>query len=117
VLGALLALFVSAEALGQATIVIQNGDAPGVGFNDTTPAAPAGGNNGTTVGEQRLIAFQAAASIWGRRAEQRSDHYDSRNLGGVTVYRRWYGNALAIKTCGACAGTIFGGYLYPGISS
>src|SRR5713101_1806781 len=48
-----------------ATIVIQNADAAGVGFNDMTPATPVGGNNGTTVGDQRLIAFQAAANIWG----------------------------------------------------
>ena len=30
-----------------------------------TPATPLGGNTGTTVGEQRLIAFQRAADIWG----------------------------------------------------
>lgn len=46
------------------TINIINGDAAGVGFNDTTAAAPVGGNTGTTVGQQRLIAFQRAASIW-----------------------------------------------------
>jgi hypothetical protein len=60
---AAVALPLSAQA--QATIVIDNGDAPGVGFNDPTPAAPVGGNPGTTLGEQRLIAFQAAADIWG----------------------------------------------------
>ncbi len=48
-----------------ATIVIQNGNAAGVGFNDPTPAAPVGGNTGTTLGQQRLNAFVAAASIWG----------------------------------------------------
>ncbi len=36
----------------------------GAGFSDSTPAAPVGGNSGTTVGEQRLIAFQFAASLW-----------------------------------------------------
>jgi hypothetical protein len=60
-----LALIASAETPAQATIVILNGDAAGVGFNDTTPAAPVGGNTGTTLGQQRLIAFQAAANIWG----------------------------------------------------
>lgn len=64
-LALLLSLIASSEAFAQATIVILNGDAPGVGFNDTTPATPVGGNNGTTLGEQRLIAFQAAANIWG----------------------------------------------------
>jgi hypothetical protein len=38
---------------------------PGAGFSDATPAAPVGGNTGTTVGAQRLIAFQAAADVWG----------------------------------------------------
>jgi len=48
-----------------ATIIINNLNGPGVGFNDPTPAAPVGGNTGTTVGEQRLIAFSYAANIWG----------------------------------------------------
>ncbi|RZA34355.1 MAG: peptidase [Lysobacteraceae bacterium] len=48
-----------------ANIVIVNQNAPGEGFNDPTPAAPVGGNTGTTLGEQRLIAFQRAANIWG----------------------------------------------------
>jgi hypothetical protein len=43
---------------GAATITIVNGDAAGVGFNDTTPAVQVGGNTGTTLGEQRLIAFR-----------------------------------------------------------
>jgi hypothetical protein len=59
------ALALPSTALGAATIVIQNGNAAGVGFNDPTPAAPVGGNPGTTLGQQRLNAFQAAASIWG----------------------------------------------------
>ena len=45
--------------------MISNGNAPGVGFNDPTPTAPVGGNPGTTLGQQRLNAFQAAANIWG----------------------------------------------------
>lgn len=52
---------------GPAQIVVVNVNAPGVGFNDPTPAAPVGGNNGTTLGEQRLIAFQHAANIWSAR--------------------------------------------------
>jgi hypothetical protein len=53
-------LFVSSTAFGQATIVIQTG----AGFNDPTPVAPVGGNDGATLGQQRLNAFQFAASIW-----------------------------------------------------
>jgi len=49
-------------AAGKVNIV--NGDGAGEGFNDPTPAAPVGGNSGTTVGAQRLIAFQYAASVW-----------------------------------------------------
>lgn len=52
-------------ALAAVPIVIINGNAPGVGFNDPTPAAPVGGNSGTTLGQQRLIAFTYAANIWG----------------------------------------------------
>jgi len=47
-----------------ATIEIINQNAPGVGFNDPTPAAPVGGNPGATLGEQRLHAFRFAADIW-----------------------------------------------------
>ena len=60
-----LTLIASAEASAQATVVILNADAAGVGFNDPTPATPIGGNTGTTIGQQRLNAFQAAANIWG----------------------------------------------------
>jgi hypothetical protein len=46
-------------------MVIVNLDGPGEGFNDLTPVAPEGGNNGTTRGQQRLNVFQAAANVWG----------------------------------------------------
>lgn len=52
-----------------AVIVIVNQNEPGVGFNDPTPAAPVGGNTGATLGEQRLIAFQHAADLWGASLE------------------------------------------------
>ena len=65
IFAATVALFASSEAFSQATITIQNADAAGVGFNDATAATPVGGNSGTTVGQQRLIAFQTAANIWG----------------------------------------------------
>lgn len=58
------ALFVS-PAFAGVKITINNINAPGVGFNDATPASPVGGNNGTTLGEQRLNAFKEAARIWG----------------------------------------------------
>jgi hypothetical protein len=61
----ILALAPAAPAFANATITIVNGNGPGVGFNDPTLVAPVGGNAGTTLGQQRLIAFQAAADIWG----------------------------------------------------
>ena len=54
-----------APAHAALTIVINNLNGPGVGFNDVTPVVPVGGNTGTTLGEQRLIAFNHAANIWG----------------------------------------------------
>lgn len=55
----------SDRALASVTITIQNVDGPNEGFNDPTPASPVGGNPGTTKGQQRLIAFQFAADLWG----------------------------------------------------
>jgi len=58
---------ISASPAHPATIRVINHDNPAEGFKD--PSAPdsdstAGGNPGTTLGEQRLIAFQHAADIW-----------------------------------------------------
>ena len=66
-LAASLALACAAAGSAQAAakIVINNLNAPGVGFNDATPATPVGGTTGTTIGQQRLIAFTHAANIWG----------------------------------------------------
>ena len=54
----------ASSALAAARITIVNGDRADAGFNDPTPVAPIGGNNGTTLGEQRLLAFRHAAAIW-----------------------------------------------------
>ncbi len=55
----------AAGSASAATLVLVNIDPPNVGFNDPTPATPVGGNEGTTVGDQRLIAFQRALDLWG----------------------------------------------------
>ncbi|MBW3565636.1 MAG: DUF11 domain-containing protein [Acidobacteria bacterium] len=47
-----------------ASVRIANNDGANEGFNDPTEADPVGGNPGTTVGAQRLIAFQFAADLW-----------------------------------------------------
>jgi hypothetical protein len=62
---AVLILAFSISAFAGSKITIVNNNAPGVGFNDPTPATPVGGNNGTTLGQQRLNAFQFAADVWG----------------------------------------------------
>ncbi|MGE5275935.1 MAG: PA domain-containing protein [Acidobacteriota bacterium] len=61
---ALVLLLAPVSLRGAAVITVVNANADGVGFNDPTPATPVGGNSGTTLGEQRLIAFQRAADIW-----------------------------------------------------
>ena len=55
-------LFVSTSYATQISIV--NLDGANEGFNETTAAAPVGGNIGTTLGQQRLIVFHYAARIW-----------------------------------------------------
>ncbi len=67
---ALLALLLLAASTGSAsaaTITIVNKDPAGVGFNDPTAAAPVGGNARTTLGQQRLNVFTAAANVWGAK--------------------------------------------------
>src|ERR1041384_7551392 len=89
---AALVLIVSVSALAQANIVIQNADSAGAGFNDMTAAAPVGGNSGTTVGAQRLIAFQTAASIWGAALKSSQT---------ITIHASW-----AALSCTANSGTL-----------
>lgn len=55
----------AAASAHAAQFVLVNLDPPGAGFNDPTPAAPVGGNPGTTVGDQRLIAYGRALQLWG----------------------------------------------------
>ncbi|MGB5474023.1 MAG: thrombospondin type 3 repeat-containing protein [Gammaproteobacteria bacterium] len=64
-----LACLVAASPALAANFVINNLDDPGEGFNDSTPVAPVGGNDGTTLGQQRLNLFQKAAEIWGAAIE------------------------------------------------
>lgn len=116
----------SSTAFAGATITIVNLDGPGEGFNDPTPAAPVGGNAGTTLGQQRLIAFQHAASIWGAELDSNVEiriqaafnplapgvlgsagaTFVFRDFGGVGLFpgaefpATWYGSALADKRAG-----------------
>ncbi|HYJ89425.1 MAG TPA: hypothetical protein VEW46_25410 [Pyrinomonadaceae bacterium] len=114
----------SSTAFGQATIVIENVDPAGTGFNDNTPATPGGGNSGTTVGQQRLNAFQHAANIWGAtlpggptitvRASWEDQPCEAnagtlgsagsmglvRNFPNAPVANTWFGSALANTLAG-----------------
>ncbi|HET6893440.1 MAG TPA: PA domain-containing protein [Pyrinomonadaceae bacterium] len=116
----------SSTVFGGATITIINLDGPGEGFNDPTPAAPVGGNTGTTRGQQRLIAFQHAATIWGSTLDSNvtirvqaafnplapgvlgaaGATFVFRDFGGVGLFpgaefpATWYGSALADKRAG-----------------
>lgn len=125
VLLGLLSVLLCAPAFGAATITIVNNDAAGVGFNDPTVVAPVGGNPGTTLGQQRLNAFQYAASLWGAtltsavtirvRAQWAALTCTAtsavlgsagatevfRDFSGVPVTAHWYGKALANKLFGA----------------
>src|ERR1044071_683045 len=73
VAAATMALAGVSSAFAQGQIIIVNANAPGVGFNDPTPAAPVGGNPGTTLGEQRLAVFEFAANIWEQTLQPRTD--------------------------------------------
>jgi hypothetical protein len=93
VLAALL-LAGSVPAFATANIVIVNTDAAGVGFNDPTPAVPVGGNAGTTIGQQRLNAFQYAANVWGSILDS-----------PVTIYIQSSFQPLACTATGATLGS------------
>jgi PA domain len=119
-------LAASALATAQAADVqLINIDGPGVGFNDPTPAAPVGGNPGTTLGEQRQAIFSFVADFWGKRLQsgvpiQVLATFDalpctatSATLGAAGAYNifrdfpnaqktgTWYSSALANKLAGA----------------
>ena len=64
---------VPTPAAASAHITVVNADGPNEGFNDPTPVAPVGGNPGTTKGQQRLIAFQFAADLWGAALDSNID--------------------------------------------
>lgn len=51
---------------GEASMTIR---AEGSGFRDSTSAAPVGGNEGRTLGEQRLKAVEHAAALWSKRID------------------------------------------------
>jgi len=101
----MLVLVCSGSVFASATIVINNIDGPGEGFNDPTPAAPVGGNTGTTRGQQRLIAFTFAANIWGATLDSPAP---------IVIQAAF--NPLAPNVLGS-AGTTFVFSDFPGLSA
>jgi len=66
VITAILAIGISAPACGMAAnFTIRYLDAPGTGFNDTSPVLPMPGNPGNTLGQQRRNVMNHAAAVWG----------------------------------------------------
>jgi hypothetical protein len=116
-----LALAAPLEAAGQGQIIIVNIDGPNEGFNDPTPAAPVGGNPGTTLGQQRLNVFEHAAAIWEGVLRPTNDVFVQASIdplapnvlgsaGTTFVFRdfpgaelpgTWYPSALADQLAGA----------------
>ena len=106
------------------TITIVNVDAPGVGFNDPSPRTPVGGNNGTTLGDQRLNVFRYAAEFWSQRVDSPVEihvrasfeaktcsstsailgsagtRYVFSDFAGAPRPQTWYSSALANKLAG-----------------
>lgn len=60
-----IAIAIASSQAMAATVVVNNTNSAGQGFNSTTAVAPVTGNPATTLGAQRLNAFQAAADAWG----------------------------------------------------
>lgn len=121
---------VASQAQAAATIVINNINAAGIGFNDPTPAAPVGGNPGTTLGAQRLFAFTYAANLWGATLTSSqpiiinaqfsalpctASSATLGSAGATSIFRNfasapktntWYSYALANKIAGTYLGTL-----------
>ncbi|KGQ19099.1 Serine protease [Lysobacter dokdonensis DS-58] len=88
-------------------IIPVNFDDPGEGYNDPAALAPAGGNPGTSVGEQRRIVAQFAADLWGTVL-----------VSDVPVYVGAQFNPLAPNVLGSAGATFifrdFDGAAFPG---
>ena len=117
---AVLSLGATPSALAQGQIVIVNVDGANEGFNDPAPAAPVGGNPGTTLGQQRLNVFERAADIWEGVLKPKNDVYVTaafnplapnvlgsagttfifRNFPGAELPNTWYHSAIADQLAG-----------------
>ena len=62
---ALAAALFAAPAFAAEIVVVNLDAGTGAGLDDPSPRAPQGGNPGTTLGEQRQVAYAYAAKMWG----------------------------------------------------
>lgn len=109
----------SAQIMAGSTFVLVIGDGSGEGFYDTTQVEPVDGNDGETLGEQRVNVFMAAMQVWADtldsnveiRVDASFDPLDCsptsailgsagpnsvhRDFAGDPVPATWYGQALA----------------------
>jgi hypothetical protein len=92
-----------------------NANAPGIGFNDPTPAAPLPTNPGTTVGQQRLIAFQYAADFWGKHLDSKVEIFVQASFEALacTATAAVLGSAGTRTVFGDFPGAPFAGTWYP----
>jgi hypothetical protein len=104
-----------APAAAAAVITIVNGDGPGEGFNDPTPAPPAPGNAGTTVGAQRVAAFERAAELWGATLDSTVEIQILANFDPLacTATTAVLGSAGALAIANDFPGAEFPATLYP----
>ncbi len=93
--------------IAEATIILNNVDNPGEGYNDLTEVAPVGGNTGTTLGEQRQLVMQYAFATWGARL----------NSGPVIVVRSSFQSLGCTENSGtlAAAGSLLVHADFPGV--
>jgi hypothetical protein len=70
--------------LAGSRITIVNTDTAGQGLNDPTPAAPVGGNPGTTLGQQRLNVLNYVATLWGAILDSPVEIRIRANFGSLT---------------------------------
>lgn len=120
ILLATLGLLAAPAIASAGQIIIVNTDGPNEGFNDPTPAAPIGGNPGTTRGQQRLNVFERAADIWESVLQPTNDIFVQasfdplatnvlgsagatfvfNNFAGAEYPDTWYHSALADQLAG-----------------
>jgi PA domain len=105
----------SSLSFASATLTIVNVDGPNEGFNDRTPAKPVGQNNGKTVGEQRLKAFQFAADIWGATLDSNVEIRIQASFDALscTASSAVLGSAGAIQIVSDFPGAAFAATWYP----